>query len=139
MLLCLDVLEGRLSMGGTLTSLRIEIGGSLDSDAYEVDEQLLDLRSALLELDVETVDRVAGSPAPVGAKGSAELAGALAVSLSNSAVLVAVIRVLQSWIGRGKGRRVVVRLGEDAIEVDAATAEQQAKLIETWVGGHAGQ
>lgn len=120
-------------MGSTFPSLRIEIGGDLDADADEVDEQLRGLRSELLELDVETVDRVAGSPAPPGARGSAELAGTLAVTLSNSAVLVAVVRALQSWIGRGKGRRVTLRLGDDMIEVDAASAEQQAALIESWV------
>ena len=118
-------------------ALRIEIGGDLDADADEADEQLLDLRDELLELDVESVDRLAGSPAPPGARGSAELAGTLAVTLGNSAVLVAVVRMLQSWIGRGRGRRVTVRLGADMIEIDAASAEQQAKLIETWVERHA--
>jgi hypothetical protein len=133
------VTKSEVSMASTLPSPRIEIGGNPLREADEVDEQLLDLRSALLELDVETVDRVAGSPAPPGARGSAELAGTLAVTLSNSAVLVAVVRALQSWIGRGKGRRVILRMGDDMIEVDAASAEQQAKLIQTWIERHAGQ
>jgi hypothetical protein len=124
-------------MNGAFPPLRIEIGSDLDADADEADDQLLDLRDELLELDVESVDRLAGSPAPPGARGSAELAGTLAVTLSNSAVLVAVVRMLQSWIGRGRGRRVTLRLGDDTIEIDAASAEQQAQLIETWIERHA--
>jgi hypothetical protein len=123
-------------MGGTFPWLRIEISGDLDTDADELDQSLLRLRDELLELDVDAVDRIAGSTAPPGAKGSAELAGTLAVTLSNSAVLVALVRVLQSWIGRGKGRRVAMRLGDDIIEVSETSAEQQAKLIESWVEHH---
>jgi hypothetical protein len=100
---------------------------------------LLGLRNRLLELDVETVDRVAGPPAPPGARGSADVAETLVVTLSNSALLVAVVRLLQSWISRGKGRRVTLRLGDDMIEVDAASAEQQARLIEIWADRHAKQ
>jgi Effector Associated Constant Component 1 len=123
-------------MGGTFPGLRIEISGDLDTDADELDQSLLSLRDELLELDVDAVDRLAGSAVPPGAKGSAELAGTLAVTLSNSAVLVALVGVLQSWIHRGRGRRVAMRLGDDIIEVGETSAEQQAELIEAWLEHH---
>ena len=98
------------------------------------------LRDDLLELDLDAVDRAAYGPPPKGARGLADgSVSTLIVTLSNSAVFVALAGVLRSWVSRGKGRKVTLRLGKDMIEVSAASADDQAKLIASWLEHHAGK
>jgi hypothetical protein len=124
-------------MGGMRKLLLIEIGAGTDSDAEEVELLRLGLRRELLELDIDAADGIVGNAVPHGAKGhSADTAGALVVTLSNSAVIVALVSLLRSWVGRGAGRRVTIRLGEDSIDVSRTSPEQQATLIESWLAEH---
>ena len=75
--------------------------------------------------------------APPGAKGPAgESVGALLVTISDSAVLVALIGTLKAWISRVRGRTVTIQVGKDKITVGQVSAEQQAKLIESWIKEH---
>ena len=125
-------------MSETLSSLRIEIGLGPDTDVEELAELSMSLRDELLELDVETADQVVGDPAPLGAKGPAgDAVGTLVVTLSNSAVLVALASVLGSWISRDRRRKITIRRGKEAIEVSGASEEEQARLIAAWLDRHA--
>lgn len=72
-----------------------------------------------------------------GAKGVADGTGALIVSLSDSALLVALVGVLRSWISRDRDRKVTIRIGEDSVEVARASEQQQAQLIQAWLDRHA--
>jgi hypothetical protein len=120
-----------------LQRLRVEIGAGPDSDFEELALLCEGLRLELLELEVEAVDATGGGPAPLGAKTSAvDTVGTLVVALSNSAVVVALVGVLRAWVRRGAGRTVMLRLGENSIEVSQASAEQQAMLIESWLDRH---
>lgn len=119
--------------------LRVDIAEGPDADAERLAQLTSSLRSQLLELDVDNIGRGTDGPVPPGAKGlpGGEL-GTLLVSLSDSAVLVALVGVLRSWLGRNKNRRVAISLGEDTLEVTNASAEEQAKLIESWLSSHDG-
>ena len=125
-------------MGGIIHSIYVEIGAGSDTDTEELAQLSLGLRDELLELDVEAVDGVGGEPVPDGAKGHGSGAvSTLVVALSNSAVVVALSGLLRSWVSRRAGRTVTLRFGEDSIEISEASAEQQAKLIESWLDRHA--
>jgi hypothetical protein len=47
------------------------------------------------------------------------------VSIPNSTVLVAIVHLLQGWIGRGKGRKATIKLGKNSLEVDAASPKSR--------------
>src|SRR5512142_4487 len=93
-------------------SLRVEM--DVDVDIDELAELTAGLREELLELDVDAVEGTAGPEASPGAKGPAsDSVGTLIVTLSNSAVLVALAGVLRSWLGRASGRKVIIKRGKD--------------------------
>lgn len=58
------------------------------------------------------------------------------MTLSDSAVLVALAGVLRSWVSRDRGRKVTIRIGEDSLEVTRASEQEQARLIEAWLERH---
>ena len=122
---------------GTSAKLLIEIGAGPDDDVEDLDRQSLNLRDELLELDLDSVEPVVEAAAPAGAKGpTGESVGALLVTISDSAVLVALIGTLKAWIGRVRGRTVTIQVGKDKITVGQVSAEQQARLIESWIKEH---
>jgi hypothetical protein len=116
--------------------LTIEIAVDQDSDETELGRTSQQLRQDLLRLDVDNVVRAPAAQAPLSAKGGETgISNILILTLSNSTVLVAIVGTLGAWIKRRGGRRVRVRLGtnEIEIEIDNASAEEQAKLIESWI------
>jgi hypothetical protein len=124
-------------MGGTQASLSVQITAGPDSDEEELDRLSLDLRRELLELDVDSVVRASNGPAPSNARaGGTSLPDVLVVSLSNSTVLVSMIHLLSWWIKRGAGREAKVRIGKNVIEIDSASAEDKAQLIQSWLDWH---
>lgn len=119
-------------------AVRVQIGLGAGRDAEELTDCVLGLREELLGLDVEAVDQAPPRQAPAKAKGLADGdVGALVITLSNSAVLVALVSVLKSWVGRDRGRKVTIRLGEDSLEVGRASDRQQDRVIEAWLERHA--
>lgn len=115
-------------------AVRVEVASSADFDAARLEEATAALRRELIDLDVESVERVEGDPAPAGAKVGDVLAlGALVVKVARSAASVtAVVRALQDWAARG-GRSVKLDVGGDTIELTGASREQQDRLIEAWI------
>jgi hypothetical protein len=114
--------------------LTIEIAVDQDSDETELGRTSQQLRQDLLRLDVDNVVRAPAAQAPRSAKGGETgISNILILTLSNSTVLVAIVGTLGAWIKRRGGRRVRVRLGTNEIEIDNASAEEQAKLIESWI------
>jgi membrane-associated two-gene conflict system component 1 (EACC1) len=124
-------------MDGMQASLSVQIAAGPDSDQEELDRLSLDLRHELLELDVDSVVRAPNGPAPSNAMAvGTSLSDVLIVSLSNSTVLVSVIHALGWWIKRGTGRRARVKIGGNIIEIDSASTEDKARLIELWLDWH---
>jgi hypothetical protein len=116
--------------------LSVRVAAGPDSDPEELDSMSVDLRRELLELDIESVVRATeGSVPPTAKAGGTVLSDVLIVSLSNSTVLVAVVHLLAGWVKRGSRRKVTVRVGKNSIEIESASAEEAAKLIESWLEG----
>lgn len=113
-----------------------------DADAERLDTLTKFLRQELLQLDVESVTELpAGEPPPPGSRGSdATTVGGLLVDLGSATQgLSAVISAIRAWLARGgkAPRRVRLEIGGDALELSAATAAEQDRLIELFIGRHA--
>jgi hypothetical protein len=121
-------------VGGIQVSLSVQIAAGPISDREELNRLSSELRCELLELDVDSVSRASNGSAPANAKtGGTGLSDVLIVSLSNSTVLVSVLHLLGLWIKRGRERRVKLKVGDDALEIDSASTEEVAQVIESWL------
>ena len=116
--------------------LRVDLGLDPEADALELDDAALNLREELLELDVDAVERPVSGPPPEGAKAiETTLVGTLIVLAGKEAIAAAVQQVRQ-WLSRGKGRYVKLQLGEDTIEISDPSAEDQRRLLDTFLARH---
>ncbi len=107
------------------------------ADVEELDRLAADLRVELLELDVDSVSHVSAGPAPAGSKGL-ELAeaGALLVQVKDSLPLInAVVSTVRAWLlrSRSSGRSLKVTVDGRTLELSAATAEQQQRIVDEFV------
>jgi hypothetical protein len=117
--------------------LRLEVGVEPDADAAELDEAAAQLQRELLELDVDAVKRLPAEAPPPGARAAeAAVLGGLIVDLGREAI-GAVVRTIQAWVARRSSRSVKVALGADSIELTNASAEDQQRLIESFLARHA--
>jgi hypothetical protein len=115
---------------------------TLQIDAGEIDPERLDrltrqLRSELLNLEVETVDFVQEDQLPEGAKAADAITlGALAVAVLPN-FLPKLVEFLQSWTLRGEGCKVKVKsqVGDRSIELEympkAMSQAELKTLVET--------
>jgi hypothetical protein len=98
------------------------------------------LRAELLQLDVENVNALpAGEPPPGARVFGAATVGALLIALGQSAEgLRSVVSAVRDWLRRGGGTQRMVRLelDGDALELSQASAADQERLIELFVGRH---
>ena len=108
----------------------------------EIDPERLDrltrqLRSELLDLEVESADFVQEDQLPEGAKAAEAITlGALAVAVLPN-FLPKLVEYLQSWALRGEGRKIKVKsqVGDRSIELEympqAMSQEELKTLVET--------
>lgn len=120
---------------------QLEVNLHIDDDVspLELEELTAAMRRELLLLDVQSVDRVSGGPAPEGAKGI-ELAaiGALIVNLGKATpVLGQVVEVIQAWAARSPNRTVKLTLAGDTLELGGISASDQHVVIKDWMARHA--
>ncbi len=117
-------------------TLRIET----DSEAHAEELAMLavDLRGLLLELDIESADRLTRGQAPPGTRsGEMFVAGALTVILARSKELVTkLLESVQWWVAHGAGRSVKIEIDGDSLEVNGLTREDQHKLIQLFIDRH---
>jgi hypothetical protein len=109
--------------------IRLDVGE--DGDAEELAAAASNLRRELLELPVADVSRVSAGPAPPGTR-SAEMleAGALMVALAQTPSLVSAVgSAVSSWISSRHGRSATMQLGEDRIELNGITRDDQERLL----------
>jgi hypothetical protein len=121
--------------------LRIQVSED-GADAARLDAVTGYLRQDLIQLDVDDVTAEPAGPPPPGARAvDATAIGGLLVALGNSADgLRSVVSAIQAWLGRGSGVRRTVRLelGGDALELSAASAADQERLIGLFISRHSG-
>lgn len=123
-------------------------GGELRVELFEedADEERLAaltgfLRDELLHHDVDDVTALRGGPPPRGARGFDVLAvGGLLVSLGQSATALRdVVAAIRKWLARDDGvvRAVRLQIGDDVLDLAAATAAEQERLVGLFVARHA--
>jgi hypothetical protein len=107
----------------------------VDRDPEVADRGIRQLRR---ELQGEFATRDVVTVAPEGSKGDAAAVGAVAVALGGAGGMVPLlIAVLRDWLGRrSSGQRVKLTVGDESIEVDAASAEEQRALVEAFLRRH---
>jgi hypothetical protein len=119
--------------------LEIQLEVDDDLSPYEFDELTAALQRELLQLDVDSVDRVSAGPAPDGSRG-VDLAalGALIVQVGKSApILGQVVDVIQAWAARAPDRTVEVKIGDDTIKLGGLSEPDQRAVIDSWIARHA--
>ena len=103
-----------------------------------LDDDVRWLRDEVRELNDAAVKEVAAGSVPVDAKGVADGAGALVVTLSDRRSLLPRLVCCGSWVGRERGRKIVIRIGEDSVERENPSEEEQAELVRAWLGRYEG-
>ncbi|TDD59591.1 hypothetical protein E1263_14680 [Kribbella antibiotica] len=108
----------------------------LDDDAEAADRGIRQLRRQLAENEIDT--RTVEASAPVGSKGDAAGFNAVAIALGGAGGMVPLlIAILRDWLGRRvPEQRVKLTIGTDSIELDAATTDEQQRLVETFLRKH---
>ena len=119
--------------------LAINLEAGDDVSPFELEELTAAVRRELLQLDVESVDRVSGGPAPDGTRGIDVAAiGALLVSLSKATpVLGQVVDVIQAWAARSPNRTVKLTLDGDTLELNGMSEDEQRRVVRDWMARHA--
>ncbi|WP_410793448.1 effector-associated constant component EACC1 [Kribbella sp. C-35] len=106
----------------------------LDDDPEWADRGIRQLRRELGEFETRAVP----TTAPEGSKGDAAAIGQVAVALGGAGGMVSVlVAILKDWlVRRSPQQRVKLTIGADSIEVDAASTEEKAQLIEAFLRQH---
>ena len=117
--------------------LTLAIEGTPDSDREELAHLTGQLRSQLLELDVERVDLVRGGQAPPGSKVVDPITiGAIIITLAPT-VIQAVVGLVQNWHKDHPVSSIKVTLGDDSVELANASPEQLEQLTRAFIARHA--
>jgi len=111
------------------------------ADAQRLAALTGNLRTELLQLEVENVTAQHAGEAPPGSRAvDVATVGAVLVALGQSIEgLRSVVSVIRGWLRRGEGTRRTVRLeldGDD-LELSQANATDQERLIELFLKRHA--
>jgi hypothetical protein len=126
--------SGRRSPDGGW-ELLVRVGLADTDDPEDVDDAALSLRRALGEIPGLAVREVrTGTTTPAGSKGIGLELGALAVTvLGAPRGLRTVVDAVRVWTERDRHRKVVVRLGDDSLEIEGMSPEQSRELAESFV------
>jgi hypothetical protein len=116
----------------------VRVDAGADADDVDTAQLAQQLRTELVAHDLDPV--VPGSPAPPGAKGVGLDSGALLVTLAASGgLLTTLLGVLQSWLLRHSGSRIVVEIDGDRVELTGATDEERRRALEFWLARYEGR
>ena len=102
-----------------------------DADDAHLSQLAQQLRAQLLELDVDAVESLPSETAPEGGGKFVDVVvvGGLLVRFGPG-VASAVTSAVRTWVGRDADRSVTMKIGDREITLEAATADQQEKLVE---------
>lgn len=120
------------------TRLTLNINPGPQADAEEIAELTRQLRTEVMELNVESIDLVHAREVPAQAKSGDPITwGTLLVTLAASGgVLTTLINVLQPWLTRHKGCSVTLEIDGDKLEVQGISSKEQRRLINDWLSRH---
>ena len=121
--------------------LRVQIAEE-GADEEQLDTLARFLRRELLQLDVDSVTALPAGDSPPGTRGlDVVTVGGLLVSLGSAAKgLSAAISAIRAWLTRSGSarRRVRLEIDGDALELAAASAADQDRLIGLFIARHTG-
>jgi len=114
------------------SQLRVELTED-GSDAERLEEVTQQLRSELLDLDVDDVTTPSAGEAPAGARGLDIMAvGALLVSFqATQEALGSLLTAMRGWLNRGSDpkRTLRVQLGTNVIELSGHPSAVEEQLV----------
>jgi hypothetical protein len=118
--------------------LTVAVERAPEGDDAELDQLTRQLRTELLDTDVEDVRLLREGEAPAGAKVvDPATIGSLAVTLAPAAI-PGLIGLLQGWLRGRPAAGVKVTIGRDSIELTNATAQQVERLTKAFLARHPG-
>jgi Effector Associated Constant Component 1 len=112
----------------------------VEADAEEAARLRQRLHAELSGLDVDDVQARRDPASPTGAKsGAGSLMGEWLITISaGGGVLAMVVATIRDWLGRRAGaHRITVTIGEDTIELSAATPVEREALVGAFLRRHA--
>jgi hypothetical protein len=115
------------------SDLIVRVHGNPDEEGRDLLLLISQLRNALLDLDVDSVESLSSSSSPDGAKGGG-IVETLGIKLGAVAVKKAVEKI-REWISRS-GRSIEVTIDGDTVKLTGATASQQEQLLTAWLARH---
>lgn len=114
--------------------LLVQVGLADTSDPEDVDDAALSLRRALADVPGVAVREVHTGTGPVGSKGLGLELGAMAATvLGAPRGLRTVMDAVRVWVERDRHRKVVVRVGEDSVEIEGMSPELSRELAESFI------
>jgi len=125
-------------MSNDVLHVGVHLEAGVDADEREIEDLTARLRRQLLELDVESVDRVLAGKAPPGTRAlDIVVLGGLLVTLSKSPELLKLVTgVVQSWATSRPGRSVELQINGDSLKVTGISSDQQRELMAMFVERH---
>jgi hypothetical protein len=117
----------------------VHLDTTQEEDPESLQEATLQLRSELLELDIASVGALSVGYAPKGARGGdiTSISHLVVTAATSSALLAAVVKTIQSWLERHKGKSVRLEIDKDVLEIKGLSSEDQIQLVQQWIERHA--
>jgi caspase domain-containing protein/membrane-associated two-gene conflict system component 1 (EACC1) len=95
------------------------------------------LRQELLDLDVDSVERLSAGDAPPGSRGFDLAAlGTLVVTLAKSEVLAAIVSAVAVWLTSRRNQVVKIDVDGDVLELSGLPSQERQRLTEEWLRRH---
>ncbi len=107
-----------------------------DAEPEDLGELTSRLRRELLELEIDSVERVRGGSAPAGAKGDPVTLASLIVTLA-PVVVPAMITALQSWLNRHDRTSVTLERNGAKITLTGNPSKEQQQIVNAWMNRQA--
>lgn len=115
--------------------IRVDPGPDADDELRE--ETTRQLRGALVDADIGSVQQLHEATTPAGVKGVPASLGNLLVTLGASGgALTVLIGALQSWLTRSERCSVTIELGNDKMTLKGASSEEQQRLVNAFIRNH---
>ncbi|MEU8688515.1 hypothetical protein [Streptomyces sp. NPDC048665] len=116
--------------------IQVELEGAADSDHEELEALTLELRQHLLDFEVERAELARRSVAPDGTKVAGALTVGTLIVTVGVPLLAKTLDVIKAWIENRPVRTATITIGEDSIEMEALSSEDQRRLIDAFVASH---
>jgi hypothetical protein len=126
---------------GELSTVRLTFQVDADFDVDELATSTRELRSELLQLDLDDVQVPPAGPPPKGSKAfDAFTLGQLIAQVAASATsLTAFIGAVKGWLCRGRAAHTIkLEMDGDVLEVNGVSSDEEQRLIDLWVTRHSG-